>query len=215
MATAIRASVTVSIAEETSGRRSVIPRLSLAAVSASPGRISEWAGSSRTSSKVNAGGPNLVWSVMAPSGKGVRSRQSSDGPSGGSPAAPKPGRLAGPSPAELGEAGVVDAEVVADLVHDRAPHLLDHIVLGLADGADREAVDGDPVRQHPRVTRRPAGERDSLVEPEQARRARRVLDRDRHVAHQAAQLLRQAVERLPDHFLEPGRIHLDHEPRAR
>ncbi len=41
MAIAIRASVTVSMAEDTSGSRRVMWRLSLAAVSASAGRISE------------------------------------------------------------------------------------------------------------------------------------------------------------------------------
>ena len=62
-------SVTVSMAEDTSGSRSVIRRLSRAEVSASAGSTPEWAGSSRTSSKVRAGGPNLAWSVIAPSGQ--------------------------------------------------------------------------------------------------------------------------------------------------
>ena len=44
-------------------------RLSRAEVSASAGSTPEWAGSSRTSSKVRAGGPNLAWSVIAPSGQ--------------------------------------------------------------------------------------------------------------------------------------------------
>ena len=56
MAMAIRASVTVSMAEESSGTLSVSRRLSRAVVSASPGMTSEWAGSSSTSSKVRAGG---------------------------------------------------------------------------------------------------------------------------------------------------------------
>ena len=47
------------------------------------------------------------------------------------------------------DGGVSDAEMMADLVHHGAPDLVDHLVLGLADGADRQAVDGDPVRQHP------------------------------------------------------------------
>ena len=50
MAMAMRASVTVSMAAETSGMRRVTFRLSRAEMSASPGRIAEWAGSSRTSS---------------------------------------------------------------------------------------------------------------------------------------------------------------------
>ena len=115
------------------------------------------------------------------------------------------------SPAEFGEAGVVDPEVMADLMHDSALHLVNYLVLGPADGADRQAVDGDPVRQHPGVARRAAGQRDPLIEPEQARRAGLVLDHDRHVAHQAPQPLRQAVEGRLHHLLEPGRAHLDHE----
>ncbi len=67
MATAIRASVTVSMAEEISGTRSSIRRLSRAVVSASDGTIVEWAGRSSTSSKVSAWGANLASSVMAPS----------------------------------------------------------------------------------------------------------------------------------------------------
>ncbi len=68
MAMAIRASVTVSMAEETSGTFSVIWRVSRAVVSASLGITSECAGSSSTSSKVRAGGANLATSLMAPSG---------------------------------------------------------------------------------------------------------------------------------------------------
>src|SRR5258708_9975992 len=69
MATAIRASVTVSIAAETSGTRRVIWRLSEAAVSAWLGMTAEWAGSSSTSSKVRAGGANLApWVISAAGG---------------------------------------------------------------------------------------------------------------------------------------------------
>ena len=53
MAIAIRASVTVSIAELTSGTRSRILRVSWLAVSALAGTTSEAAGSSSTSSKVS------------------------------------------------------------------------------------------------------------------------------------------------------------------
>ena len=52
MAIAIRDSVTVSIAELTSGTRSVISRVSFDEVSTALGTTSEAAGSNRTSSKV-------------------------------------------------------------------------------------------------------------------------------------------------------------------
>src|ERR1700683_170340 len=65
MATAIRASVTVSMAAETSGTRSMMRRVSAAVVSASLGMMAKWAGSRSTSSKVRAGGSNLAASVMS------------------------------------------------------------------------------------------------------------------------------------------------------
>src|SRR5260370_2710426 len=65
MATAMVASVTVSMAEDSSGSRSEIRLVSLALVSASLGKSCECAGSSRTSSKVSAGEPNLASSVIS------------------------------------------------------------------------------------------------------------------------------------------------------
>src|ERR1700733_12590006 len=54
-------------------------------------------------------------------------------------------------PAELAEPLVADAEMVADLVDDSTAHLVADLILGAADRADRQAVDGDPVGQHPGV----------------------------------------------------------------
>jgi hypothetical protein len=65
MAMAIRDSVTVSMAEETSGMRSEMRRLSRAVVSASVGTKVECAGSSSTSSNVRAGGLNFTSSLMS------------------------------------------------------------------------------------------------------------------------------------------------------
>ena len=63
MATAILASVTVSMDADTSGMRSRRRRVIRVAVSASLGSTSEWAGSSSTSSKVSPAGANLsAWS---------------------------------------------------------------------------------------------------------------------------------------------------------
>ena len=56
----------------------------------------------------------------------------------------------------------------------RAADLVGNLVVGAADGADRQAVDGDAVGQHPAVLGGAAGERDALVEPEQPGRARVV-----------------------------------------
>src|SRR5258708_30100120 len=102
--------------------------------------------------------------------------------------------------------------MVRDLVDDRAAHLLDHLFLRVTDRADGQAVDGDPVGQHPRVPRCAAGERHSLVEPQQPARTSVVLDRDRHVAHEPAEIIGQRVQRRDDHLLEPVAFHPDHEP---
>ena len=62
IAIAIRASVTVSIAADTSGIRNVTDRESRVVVSASPGPRSEYAGTSNTSSYVKPCGANLAGS---------------------------------------------------------------------------------------------------------------------------------------------------------
>ena len=67
IAIAIRASVTVSIALDTSGTRSRSLRVIRVLVSASLGISSEWAGKSSTSSKVRPTGENFGVSVMMPS----------------------------------------------------------------------------------------------------------------------------------------------------
>src|SRR5271169_1898995 len=105
-------------------------------------------------------------------------------------------------PAEFAEPVVVNAEMVGDLVDDGAADLVVDLLLGPADRADRLAVDGDAVGQHPRVLRRAAGKRDALVQPEQAAWPRAVLDRHRDVAHQPAELLGQLVQRRDHHVLE-------------
>ena len=115
-------------------------------------------------------------------------------------------------PAELAEPVVVNAEMVGDLVDDGAADLGRDLLLGVADRADRLPEDGDAVGQHPGVLGRAAGERDALVEPEQAGRASAVLDRHRDVAHQLAEFLGQPVQRRDDHVLETAGVDLDHQP---
>ena len=83
--------------------------------------------------------------------------------------------VSGLLPAEFPEPVVVDAEMVGDLVDDGTADLVSDLLFGAAGRADRLAVDGDAVGQHSRVLRRAAGERDALVEPEQARRSGAML----------------------------------------
>jgi len=115
-------------------------------------------------------------------------------------------------PAEFGEAAVVYAEVVGDLVDDGPADLVGDLLLGAADRADRQAVDRDLIGQHACVLGCSAGEGDALVEAEQSRRAWLVLDRHGDVAHQAAEFGRQPVQGGNHHLLETGRLNLDHKP---
>src|SRR5215467_1246312 len=121
-----------------------------------------------------------------------------------------PWRARADLPAELVEAIIVDAEVVADLVDHSPAYLVAHLILGVADGADGQAVDRDPVGQDPGVLGGAAGERHPLVEAEQPGRARAVLDRDGDVAHQLAEFLGQPVQRRGHHLFKPVRINVDH-----
>jgi len=102
--------------------------------------------------------------------------------------------------------------MVGDLVDDGPADLVGDLKFGVADDTDRLAVDGDAVGQHPGVLRRPAGERDALVEAEQTGRPRVVLDRHRHVAHQPTEFGRQPVQRRRDHLFETAGLDLDHQP---
>src|SRR3954451_17608013 len=115
-----------------------------------------------------------------------------------------------PLPTQLSQAPVADAEVVAHLVDHRAPHLLDDFVLGVADGADRAPVDGDPVGQRARVAGPPGRQRHALIEPEQARVRRLLLDEHADVLHVLAELFGDAVEGVSHQLLEPRAGHVDH-----
>ena len=65
-------------------------------------------------------------------------------------------------------------------------HLLDHVLLGLADVADGLAVDHDPVGQRPAVVPAALGQREALVEPEQVGLlVVAVLDQDDDVVQSA------------------------------
>ena len=66
------------------------------------------------------------------------------------------------SPAEFVQAVVVDAEVVGDLVDDGDGHLVDDLLLGLADVQQGLAIDRDRVGQRTRVGGVALGQRDAL-----------------------------------------------------
>jgi len=102
--------------------------------------------------------------------------------------------------------------MVGDLVDDSMADLVSDLLLAVAGRADRLAVDGDAIGQDSRVLRRAAGERDALVEPEQAGRARLVLDRHRDIAHELAELLGKPDQRRDDDVLETAGFDLGHQP---
>ena len=68
------------------------------------------------------------------------------------------GTLLGPAQPQpsVVQPGVVDAEVVGDLVHDGHRDLVEQVVAVLAHPGQRPAEDGDPVRQGTRPRRRRA-----------------------------------------------------------
>jgi hypothetical protein len=66
-------------------------------------------------------------------------------------------------------------KIMRDLMDEGTAHLVGDLLFGPAGRADRLALD-DPVRENPGIIWRPAGQRDALIQPEQARRARPVLD---------------------------------------
>ena len=113
-------------------------------------------------------------------------------------------------PAEFVEPVVIDAEEVADLVDDGPADLVGDLIDGVAQRADRPAVDGDAVRQHHGVLAAAVGEGNALVQPEQARRSVVVLDHHGDVVQQPPKPLGQPVQRRGDHVLEPLRLNLDH-----
>src|SRR5438270_10560105 len=116
------------------------------------------------------------------------------------------------SPAQLPQPGVVDAEVMGDLVHDHAPHLLHDLVLGVAHGADGTPVDRDAVGHAARVADPPHGQGYAFVEAEQAPLRRQVFDEHSHVVHVAAELGGDAVEGVRHQLLEAFPRDVDHPP---
>ena len=121
----------------------------------------------------------------------------------------------GALPAEFYEPVVVNAEMVRDLMDDGTADLVRDLLLGLADDADRLAIDGDPVGEDARIIRCTAGQGDALVKSGQAWRARVVLDGHRDVAHQPPEILGQPVQCRDDHFLKPAGFDVHHQPIVR
>jgi hypothetical protein len=58
--------------------------------------------------------------------------------------------VGGALPAEFCEPVVVNTEMVGDLMDDGTADLVRDLLLGLADGADRRAIDGNPVGEDAR-----------------------------------------------------------------
>src|SRR5215211_2306422 len=99
---------------------------------------------------------------------------------------------------ELGEAVLVDPEVVRELVEDRDPDLVDEL-LGVGKLLlEGQLVDRDPVGQMARIARPALWKRDAVVEAEEVGvLGILVLDHDGDVLERPCQLRRQQVERRP------------------
>jgi hypothetical protein len=108
------------------------------------------------------------------------------------------------------EAGVVDAEVVRDLVHHGDGHLVDHLSFGVAHAKQRAAKDRDAVGQDAAVVPAAAGQVETLVQPQQIPLlgAGFVLHQDRHVVEVAHQRARDCLQRVGHQFLETLSRHL-------
>src|SRR5690625_3898853 len=127
------------------------------------------------------------------------------------------------APAQLVEAGVVDAEVVGDLVHHGDRDLLDDLLAALADPQGGAAEDGDPVGQRaggPPVVA--LGQRGALIQAQEVRLAhlgrRLVHDEVDDVVHLRRPLRWHQVEPVAHGVLEhrSGPLHpaLQHHPRV-
>src|SRR5947209_12917271 len=115
-----------------------------------------------------------------------------------------------PLPAQLPQPGIVDAEVVGNLVDDGAAHLLHDLLLAMGDGADRAPIDGDPVGHGARVADPSRRQRHAWVEPEQSGLGGHVLHEHRHVVDVLAQLLGNPVEGVGHQLFEALPRDVDH-----
>lgn len=119
------------------------------------------------------------------------------------------------SPSELSQTRIADTEVVADLVNDGASYLIDNLVLGGTDRADRSPIDGDAVGQYSGIRGCSLRERNSLVQTEESGWASFELNRDRNIGHFATEFGWQGVQGTFDHFLELSVVDVDHLPIVR
>src|SRR5690606_12653314 len=113
------------------------------------------------------------------------------------------------APAEFVQPGVVDAEVVSDLVHHGDQHFLHHFVLGVAHRQDGLAVDRDPIRQFTAAGRGALGQGDAVIPADDVRLFLVALLDQRHdVVHRRGEFRRHLVQRFGDQCLEALRRHL-------
>jgi hypothetical protein len=124
-------------------------------------------------------------------------------------------------PIDFDQAIVADAEMVRDLVQDDSPDLTAQATgIGTVETLEWAPVDRDLVGCHPGVGGTALGQRQTLVEPEQRHAGRRLLlERDRHVRHEPAEVRRQLLESVLDALLEVDlfgpKVHCERRYRAR
>ena len=106
--------------------------------------------------------------------------------------------------------GVIDAEVVPDLVDNRYAYFVDHVVLRIANLAYRISVDLNTVGQDCGVPVTALCEGDPGVQAQQVGFGRIIDDRDDDIAHHPRQTWRNRVQRLGYELLELLPRNLDH-----
>lgn len=103
---------------------------------------------------------------------------------------------------------------MTDLMDDRGPDLVADLVFGVGESFQRLLKDENDVRRVVAVVRTSFVQGNAVVETEQIPRGTEahvgddlgggeVLDQDGHVFDPFAEILRQAVDRFGDQFLEP------------
>ncbi|MCW2527688.1 MAG: hypothetical protein JWM76_2548 [Pseudonocardiales bacterium] len=119
------------------------------------------------------------------------------------------------TPAELVQAGVVDADVMTELVHNRNRDLLRQFVLIGAELHEGPAKQRDLIGQSERVVRVALGQRDAVIETEQSRLVRIPTSHSDHdVVEHSRDLIRQPIERIGNQLLETRLRHPHHVPQS-
>lgn len=94
------------------------------------------------------------------------------------------------------QAVVVDPEVMGDFVHDSGNDFVHHIFIGIADCADRPAVDEDAIRELANAVAFAFGQRDAVVEPKNVGVLTLIFDQENDVVDEPKEILWDQIDGL-------------------